>query len=110
MTEDEKAQRPRPRGMEKVRTMKSQGGRSVPRSQSNGYLDLYVLHKEKERLDQELAMILKRGETTANRLEEVRARIEALEKANNNRGHEKISEAAPSRPPRKDWKVMSVNY
>jgi len=102
--------RKRPRGADKIRTMKTQGGRCVPRSQTDSYLDLFVLHKEKERLEQELAEILRRRDKTVGRLEEVMARIAKLGEAQEARQQEKEQRLAEQASGHKNWKVMSVKY
>ena len=68
-------------GLDNVRTMKSQGARSLPKSHSDVYIDLFVLHKEKERLQKELAETEKRAEKTTKRLSEIGARICKMEAA-----------------------------
>lgn len=109
MSDGMKGCRTRPRGVENVRTMKSQGARSLPRSHSDAYIDLFVLHKEKERLEKELSEMAKRAEKTTKRLEELGVRIEKLQTSN---GEEKEMAKEPLEgvTAKKDWKVVNINY
>lgn len=99
-----------PRGVENMKTMKSQGLRSIPRSQNDSYLDLYMLYKEKERMEKELSHSGKRSERASKRLEVIGARIEKLEKSSPAGDKEKAKEAVGRETPKKDWKVMSIDY
>lgn len=99
-----------PRGVENIKTMKSRGLRSIPRSQNDSYLDLYMLYKEKERLEKELFHSGKRGERASKRLEVIGSRIEKLEKSSLPGDKDKAKEAVGNKTPKKDWKVMSLDY
>ena len=97
-------------GLDNVRTMKSQGARSLPKSHSEVYIDLFVLHKEKERLQKELAETEKRAEKTTKRLSEIGARICKMEAAYREGGVEANVQGVSREAPKKDWKVMNIRY
>ena len=99
-----------PRGVENIKTMKSRGLRSIPRSQNDSYLDLYMLNKEKERLEKELSHSGKRSERASKRLQAIGSRIEKLEKSSLPGDKDKAKEAVGNKAPKKDWKVMSIDY
>jgi len=92
-------------GIEKIKTAQTRGIRSAPaNSEARTYLDLYMLLKKKERLERrddqgQLEGVLKRiselQESLPPQLEEVKP-ARAKQTAN--------------KTPRKDWKVMSIDY
>ena len=47
----------RPRGMQDIKTVRSPRIHAVPRRDDNYYLDLYLLHKEQQRLEREAARL-----------------------------------------------------
>jgi len=90
--------------------MKDRDLRSIPRSQNDSYLDLYILYKEKERLEKELSHSGKRSERASKRLEVIGLRIEKLEKPSPPGDKEKAKETVGRETPKKDWKVMKIDY
>ncbi len=95
-------------GLREIRTMFSARKRSIPRVQSSAYLDLYMLHKEKDRLGKEVYILKKREKGIRKRISEVNAEIDKLEKA-----EAKRREAESERfgiPSGKEWKKMTLNY
>ena len=102
--------RVRPIGIELMRTMKTQGARSIPLSHTDSYLDLYILRKERDRLEQELAEGKRRTEKARNRLEEVRLRIDKLQEDQDGGENRKPQEPGRVDKPKKDWKVMNIRY
>lgn len=95
-------------GLRDVRTMHSSRKRSIPRVQSSPYLDLYMLHKEKERLEKEVYILDKRKKGIQKRLGEINTEMDKLEKAEVLQGetnHEKLR-----KPSGKNWKTMHLRY
>lgn len=95
-------------GLREIRTMHSGKKRSIPRVQSSAYLDLYMLRKEKDRLEKESYILEKRKKGIQKRIDEISAEMDKLEKAEAKRG-----EAKPERlriPSGKEWKRMPLKY
>jgi predicted nucleic acid-binding Zn-ribbon protein len=88
--------------------MHSIGARSIPKAQRSDYLELYVLDREKSRLEKEVYATDKRRNNTQKRLNNITSRMEKLQK--------EIKETKESaRPyghflPRKPLKRMSIKY
>ena len=95
-------------GLRDIRTMHSSKKRSIPRVQSSGYLDLYMLCKEKDRLEKEVNILDKRKKNIQKRIDEINTEMDKLEKA------EALKrESTPKRlkkPSEKDWKTMPLKY
>jgi hypothetical protein len=98
-------------GLRDIRSMHTTGRRSIPRVQTSAYLDLYMLRKEKDRLEKEAVLLAKRSQGIQKRLEEVQKHVESLERSGqigrSSNGGETAT--APSAPAKK-WKTFSVNY
>ena len=99
-------------GLREIRSLHSTGKRSIPRVQSAAYLDLYMLGKEKERLEKEAALLEKRGLAIRKRLQDIQRQAESLEKsASQTEGREGGDKRAGARSgPAKKWKTFSMNY
>jgi len=99
-------------GVEHIRTARSKNLRSIPRKPDDyGYLDLYTLDKERERLEKELSQLGKRAGRTSKRLEEIKLKMQDLkEKLENTRKREGAEETVIETNPKKNWKVISVDY
>ena len=95
-------------GLKELRTMHSTRKRSIPRAQSSVYLDLFLLGKEKDRLDKEMFVLDKRKVGLHKRPDEIAAAMKKLE----------APSARPKRPapdetgkrPTKGWKTQAVTY
>lgn len=95
-------------GLREIRTLHSTKKRSIPRAQSSAYLDLYMLRKEKDRLEKEVYILDKRKKSMQKRLDEIDAEMKKLEEAETRR-----RQANPDgfkKPPAKDWKTMPLKY
>ena len=95
-------------GLREIRTMHSSKKRSIPRVQSSAYLDLYMLRKEKDRLEKEVYILDKRKKGMQKRLNEIDVEMERLEKA-----EAKGRQDNPylfKKPSGKDWKTMPLKY
>lgn len=66
------------KGLSDVRTSQRAGARSIPGRQRSAYLDLYVLEKERRRLEEENAALAQRMETNGKRSRDIERRIESL--------------------------------
>lgn len=95
-------------GLRDIRTMHSARKRSIPRVQSSTYLDLYMLRKEKDRLEKEVYILDKRRKSIQKRLDEIDTEMQELEKAEARRP-EAISEGG-RRSSEKEWKKMLLDY
>ncbi len=95
-------------GLREIRTMHSSRKRSISRVQSSAYLDLYMLRKEKDRLEKEVYILDKRKKSMQKRLSEIDTEMEKLEEQEATK-----RQADPEgfkKPPAKDWKTMSLKY
>jgi hypothetical protein len=95
-------------GLTDIRTMCSSKKRLAPRVQDSTYLDLYVLHKEKDRLKKEAGMLDKRKDGILMRLGQINAEMDKLRKADAGRTERNIE--SPEGPSDKDWKTMPLKY
>ena len=94
-------------GLRNIKSMHSAGGRSIPKVQRSGYLELYVLGRERERLEKEFFILEKRKRTIDRELESINKRMEKLKKeiieeGKNIKTYRKI--------PPKLLKKMAINY
>jgi hypothetical protein len=98
-------------GLRDIRSMHSTR-RSIPRFKNSAFLDLYLLQKEKERLEKEAALLAKRSQGIQKRLSDIQRQTESLERsAQSDRpdnGGEKAAE--PNSPAKRKWKTFALNY
>ena len=99
-------------GLREIRSLRSTGKRSIPRVQSSAYLDLYMLEKEKERLEKEAVLLEKRSRAILKRLGDIQRQAEVLEKSASLAEGRKGKDERQGEPtsPGKKWKTFSVNY
>ena len=95
-------------GLQSIKSMHSGGKRAIPRTQSSAYLDLYMLRKEKDRLEKDIYILDKRKKDIQKKLDEVNKQMDKLQKSAAE-GNEKLSQAV-KKPSRKDWKTMALEY
>jgi hypothetical protein len=99
-------------GFRDIRRMQSAGCRSIPKLQTSGYLELYMLQKERERLLTEESLLTRRHERNQKRLAEIQIQMQ---------GMEGLTQAATATPPakrrgegpshkQKTWKTVPLNY
>ncbi len=91
-----------------IKTLQSSKRRSIPRVESSIYLDLYMLRKEKERLEKELFVLNKKRKNIEKRLQAI-----SVEKAELERTEVKKREAScrglkPAS--KKEWRTISIEY
>lgn len=90
-----------------IRGMHSIGARSIPKAMRSSYLELYVLDRERARLEKEKFSLDKRGNSAQTRLASIAQRMEKLKK--------EIDQEVELKPygsasPRKPLKRMSIKY
>lgn len=95
-------------GFRDIKTMCSSKKRIAPSVQNSTYLDLYVLHREKDRLKKEAGALDKRKNGILKRLNEINAEMDELRKPEAGRTEQNID--SPERPSDKDWKTMPLKY
>ncbi len=95
-------------GLRDIRTMCSSKKRIAPRVQNSTYLDLYVLHREKDRLKKEAGALDKRKNGILKRLGEIDAEMDEMRKAEAGRTERNIK--GTERPSDKDWNTMPLKY
>ena len=90
-----------------IRGMNSIGARSIPKSMRSSYLELYVLDRERDRLEKEKFSLDKKRNRAQTRLESIAQRIEKIKKETD----EETQVIAPQRgTSRKPLKKMSIKY
>jgi flagellar motility protein MotE (MotC chaperone) len=89
-----------------IKSVRSIGATSIPKVKRPSHLELYVLGKEKDRLEEELAVLNKRKNTVKKNLTDVNKQIEKLQKQTYKQQKNKSCESTPQKP----LKTLSVNY
>lgn len=99
-------------GLREIRSMTSSKKRSIPRVQSSAYLDLYMLKKEKDRVEKEVYILDKRKSSMQKRLAEIDAEMKKLEKKETGEqaGERQMNAETIKKHPAKDWKTMAIKY
>jgi len=95
-------------GLRSIKSMHSSSKRSIPRVQSSAYLDLYMLRKEKDRLEKEIYILDKRKIETQKKLNDVNKQMDKLLKAEPER-KEGVSQEV-KKPKESEWKTMTLKY
>ena len=95
-------------GLRGIKSMHSTSKRSIPRAESSAYLDLYMLRKEKDRLEKEIYILEKRKKDAEKKLNDIDKQMDKLQKAEVER-KDKASQGF-SELPDKNWKTMSLKY
>lgn len=98
-------------GARDIRSMRSICRRSMPRSASSAYLELYVLGKEKERSEKEEALLKKRGNSIHMRLAEIEEEMAVLGGlARRPSGQKAPSMENGGGAGEKKWKTFKLDY
>jgi predicted nucleic acid-binding Zn-ribbon protein len=102
-------------GLREIRTIHSTKKRSIPRVQSSAYLDLYMLKKEKDRLEKEIYILDKRKKSMQKRQDEIDLEMKKLEEAEarGRQANPEVFKKNPEvfkKPSGKDWKTMPLKY
>lgn len=103
-------------GLHAMRTLHSTGRRSIPRGyQSSAFIDLYMMTKEKERLEKETSVIGRRNRVIERRIGEIEKETQKLREMEAGKlaeGARAIRKSIPyleGHAPR-EWKRMALRY
>ena len=100
-----RSKRPIP-SLREIKSIHSVGIHSIPKVQRSGYLDLYTLGREKDRLDKEILSLDKRRSAAAKQLDNVIKRIIQLQKETREEEQAKTHKGMPAKP----LKTMAIKY
>jgi len=89
-----------------IKSVRSVGATSIPKIKRPTHLELYVLAREKDRLEKELAALNRRRNTAIGNLTGVNDQIEKLQEEALEQQKSKKCEKTPQKP----LKTLSVNY
>lgn len=96
-------------GLREIRTIQSSTRRKpTSRVQNTVYLDLYMLCKEKDRLEKELYLMNKRKESIEKRLRDIYDEMSLLEKREIDK--RQVNCQGSKKELSKDWKTLSLKY
>ena len=95
-------------GLRSIKSMHSSNKRSIPRVQSSAYLDLYMMRKEKDRLEKDVYILDKRKGESQKKLDHVNKQMDKLLKAEPEEKEKPSQEVKKSSG--KDWKTMNLKY
>lgn len=98
----------KPKGLGETKTLHGSKKRSMPRAQNATYLDIFILGKERDRLEKEMRIMEIRRASMRRRLDAIAVEIKSLKEAEN---HEKLAVHDKARKcPAKGWKTMAMTY
>lgn len=98
-------------GLSDIKTTQGAKVRAMPKRQGANYLDLYVLTKEKARLEEEKSVVDKRKEQLESNIKELEREIETLTKTLSQQDGQTVSpERVKKKAPQKEWKTMPLEY
>lgn len=89
-----------------IKSIHSVGVRSIPKVQRSSYLELYMLRREKDRLEKEIFAIDKRRDSANRQLSSINGRIEKLQQEADREQKVKTYRDIPTKP----LKTMSIAY
>ncbi len=89
-----------------IKSVRSVGATSIPKVKRPSHLELYVLGREKDRLEKELAALNKRKNTVTRNLTSVNVQIEKLQQEAIEQQTNKNHQDAPAKP----LKTLTVKY
>jgi len=89
-----------------IKSIHSIGARSIPKVQRSSYLELYILRREKDRLEKEIFALGKRKTDADRQLNSIVKRIEKLPKETHEEQKVKTYRGISARP----LKKMAINY
>ncbi len=93
-------------GLRQVKSVHSAGVRSIPKVQRSGYLELYMMDREKDRLEQEIVVLDKRRNTAKKQIDDIHNRMKELEKQAQTQQGVKSYRSVPTKP----LKSMAMRY
>lgn len=89
-----------------IKSIHSVGARSIPKVQRSSYLELYMLRREKDRLEKEVFALDKRKTAMDRQLNSIAKRIEKLQKETHDDQKVKTYQGISARP----LKKMAISY
>jgi hypothetical protein len=89
-----------------IKSIHSVGARSIPKVQRSSYLELYILRREKDRLEKEIFVLDKRRAASDRLLNSVNRRIKKLQIETHEEQKSKAFRNVPVRP----LKTITINY
>jgi len=89
-----------------IKSIHTLGIRSIPKVQRSSYLDLYMLRREKDRLEKETFALDKRADIAKRQLNSINQRIEKLQKETHEEQKPKAYKSIPTKP----LKTLSIQY
>jgi hypothetical protein len=96
------------KGLRETRTLQGSKKRSMPRAQNATYLDIFILGKERDRLDKEMIIIDKRRTSMRRRLDEIAIEMKNLEEAENR--EKRPMPGKSNKCLAKGYKTMAMTY
>ena len=93
-------------GIENIKSVRSIGARSIPKVQRSSHLELYVLEREKDRLEKEIFALNKRTSRAKRQLDSVYRRLKKLQEETHEEQKIKTHRSVPTKP----LKTMAINY
>ena len=93
-------------GIGNIKSIHSVGARSIPKVQRSSYLELYMLRREKDRLEKEIFALNKRTSTAKRQLDSINKRVDKLQKEAREEHEIKTCRNVSTRP----RKTMAINY
>ena len=93
-------------GIRDVKSIQSTGTRSIPKVQRSSYLELYMLKREKDRLEKEIYGLDKRRNTAKRQLDSISIRIEKQQKEIRQEQEIGTYRSIPTKP----LKTMGISY
>ena len=93
-------------GLGDIKSIHSGGVRSIPKVQRSSYLELYMLKREKDRLEKVIFSIDKRRSASIKQLSDITKRVKGLQKETQEEEEKTGYRGTPARP----LKSMAVKY
>ena len=93
-------------GVRDIKSVHSVGARSIPKVQRSSYLDLYMLRREKDRLEKEIFVLDKRKNAANRQLSSINRRIEELQQEVHGEQEIKTCRNVPTKP----LKTIPIKY
>jgi hypothetical protein len=93
-------------GLRDIKSIHSVGARSIPKVQRSSYLELYILRREKDRLEKEIFALNKRKTSADRQLDSIAKRIQRLQIETHEEQKVKTYRGISARP----LKKMAINY
>jgi len=93
-------------GIRDIKSAHSVGARSIPKVQRSSYLELYMLRREKDRLEKEILVLEKRRSAAKRQLDSINKRIKKLQ----NETHQEQEIKTYGGIPTRTLKTMAINY